>query len=368
MDNLCIIYNYAQLYREPIFKSIDAQWNCDWYFGENDTDIKGMDVSKLKRVHILQYKRLSFSAWYRLKGLSKHLKKNKYSTYLMLGEPYCLSAWGVAIKHKLFGRKEKLYFWSHGWYGKESRAVTLIKKLFFNLADGIFLYGNYARDLMIEKGFKKDKLFVIHNSLDHTHQVKLRKVQTTSNIYINHFHNNNPTLIFIGRLTSVKRLDLLLEALLKLKKQGILYNLVLVGDGSERCSLESNCKELGISDQVWFYGACYDDNKNAELIFNADLCVSPGNVGLTAMHVMVFGTPVITHNDFKWQMPEFEAIHPGITGNFFRSGDVNDLANSISKWFDNHHDRESVRLSCYEEIDSQWTPEFQMAVLQKNLQ
>lgn len=57
---------------------------------------------------------------------------------------------------------------------------------------------------------------------------------------------------------------------------------------------------------------------NAEFIYNADLCVSPGNVGLTAMHSLVFGCPVITHNCFEWQMPEFEAIQPGITGDFLR--------------------------------------------------
>ena len=55
-------------------------------------------------------------------------------------------------------------------------------------------------------------------------------------------------------------------------------------------------------------GECYSEETNAKLIYNADLCVAPGNIGLTAIHVMMFGCPAITHNDFKWQMPEFEAI------------------------------------------------------------
>lgn len=57
---------------------------------------------------------------------------------------------------------------------------------------------------------------------------------------------------------------------------------------------------------------------NAELIYNADLCVAPGNIGLTAMHAMMFGCPCISHNDFSWQMPEFEAIVPYKTGNFLK--------------------------------------------------
>lgn len=43
------------------------------------------------------------------------------------------------------------------------------------------------------------------------------------------------------------------------------------------------------------------------------------------MHSMMFGCPVITHNNFNWQMPEYEAIKPGITGDFFKMDDVSDL-------------------------------------------
>ena len=100
----------------------------------------------------------------------------------------------------------------------------------------------------------------------------------------------------------------------------------------------------------------------------ADLCVSPGNVGLTAMHSMVFGTPVITHNCFKYQMPEFEAIRLGETGDFFEYNDSHSLAATISHWFQIKQDkRDEVRVACYQEIDNEWTPEFQMDVIKKNL-
>lgn len=117
---------------------------------------------------------------------------------------------------------------------------------------------------------------------------------------------------------------------------------------------------------MWFYGACYDEKPNAELIYNADLCVAPGNVGLTAMHTMVFGTPVISHNDFKWQMPEFEAIHPNETGDFFEYKNTESLASTISNWFSVHKsDRAEVRRFCYHEIDTQWNPNFQIKVIRK---
>ena len=97
------------------------------------------------------------------------------------------------------------------------------------------------------------------------------------------------------------------------------------------------------------------------MIYNADLCVSPGNVGLTAMHSLAYGTPVITHNDFGHQMPEFEAIHEGINGTFFKEGNVESLAESIVQWSEEKKEkRDEVRHACYEEIDTQWTPDFQI--------
>ena len=82
------------------------------------------------------------------------------------------------------------------------------------------------------------------------------------------------------------------------------------------------------------------------------------------MHAMMFGCPVITHNDLPWQMPEFEAIKEGVTGSFFKHNDVESLADTISRWFSLHaNDREDVRKACYKEIDENWTPEYQINVI-----
>ena len=86
------------------------------------------------------------------------------------------------------------------------------------------------------------------------------------------------------------------------------------------------------------------------------------------MHAMVYGTPVLTHDDFPWQMPEFEAIKPGITGAFFHRGDIESLSHAIDAWFEQSgYDRELIRKACYKEIDSFWTPEYQINVLKKHL-
>ena len=258
--------------------------------------------------------------------------------------------------------------WTHGWYGRETSVKILLKKIFFNMSDGVFLYGNFAKQLMIDKGFNSNKLHVIYNSLDYFKQLSVRNKLQADSIFVDHFKNSNKVLIFIGRLTRNKRLDLLVKALIELKSMRQYFNLVFVGDGDAKGELEKLVSENFITDNVWFYGACYDETINARLIYNADLCVSPGFVGLTAMHSMMFGTPVITHNDFTHQAPEFEAIKDGVTGSFFKFDNISSLVETISSWFNNSkYNREEIRRNCFEEIDSTWNPGYQLKVFRDNI-
>ncbi|MBQ0046126.1 MAG: glycosyltransferase family 4 protein [Prevotellaceae bacterium] len=359
---LCIIYNFSQKYREGIYKLLDTQYDCHWVFGKNNTDIKELDDSVLKDVTYID--NVWIKPFYYQKGVVSLMKK--YDTFLMLGELFCISTWMMLILAKTIYPKKRIYIWSHGWYGKENKIKLWMKHAFFSMADAVLLYGNHAKDVARNFGYKKDNLYVIHNSLDYDKQINLRNSLTDSDIYALHFNNTNPVLLFIGRLTYVKRLDLLLKAVAELKGNGTKCNVVLVGNGEAKDNLSKMAQDLKITDNVWFYGACYDEKENAQLIYNADVCVAPGNVGLTAMHTMVYGTPVITHDDFAWQMPEYEAIKPNETGNFFERDNVGSLADCIASWICSHdEEREQVRKNCYSEIDTNWTPNFQLNIIKQ---
>lgn len=365
MKKLCLIFNTAALYRESIYMALDKKYDCEWYFGEKLGDIKEMNYSLLRSVkRYTSYGNPSKFYW--KKGILSLLFNKEYKTFFMLAESRSLTDYIFFGLSRLL--KKKVYVWTHGWYGKESKIEKILKLWQFRHVDGIFVYSNYARELLIKEGIAAQKLFTIHNSLHYDQQKALRESITSSSIYKDHFKNENPVLIFIGRLTKVKKLDLLIDAVYRLKQKGHFFNLVFVGDGEERNFLESKVEFWDLSDNVWFYGACYDERTNAELIYNADLCVAPGNIGLTAMHSMVFGTPCLTHNDFKWQMPEFEAIQEWKTGLFFERDNINSMIFAIEEWFKvKHGEREDVRKACFNEIDTQWNPYFQMDVIKKNL-
>lgn len=362
---LCLIFNAAPKYREAIYKLIDENYDCDWYFGPAAYGIKELDYTLLATVH--HYKTCGnprFLYWQR--DIITLLFKKKYDIFLMTAESRSLTDYFFFFLGRIL--RKKIFVWTHGWYGKETKFESVLKRWLFRQVNGIFVYGNYARNLMIANGLDSDRIHVIHNSLDHKKHVGIRAHLASNDVYERHFHNNDPTIIFIGRLTREKNLSILMQAVSILKGKGESYNLVFVGDGTEKSTLQRLAQEYKMEDRVWFYGPCYDEEINANLIYNADICVSPGNVGLTAIHVMTFGCPVITHDCYKFQCPEFEAVRPGKTGDFFEMGNIESLVQSISEWFGNNKSkREYIRSCCYEEVDNNWTPEYQFSIIKQNL-
>lgn len=363
---ICIIYNYAQHYRLAIFQLLDKEFDCDFYFGDRMKEMK--DIKKLDYSLLPGFKRelkniSLISHFYWQKGAVSLFFKN-YDKYIILGEYYCLSTWIILLLGKVFGKK--IYLWSHGWYGNENKIKRFIKRIFFKLSNEVFLYGNHARNLMIKEGCSAERLHVIYNSLYYTEQVQIRNKLMISSIYDNHFKNQNPVILFIGRLTKEKMLDMILQAQNILSDKNIFANVVIIGSGEEEMNLKKMMVALK-NINCWFYGPCYDEQKIGELIYNATICVSPGNVGLTAVHSMVFGTPVISHNDFASQGPEFEAIIAGETGDYFKKGNVEDLARVIEIWIAPKaiNQREMVRKLCYKVVDEKFNPYYQLKVFMK---
>jgi len=218
---------------------------------------------------------------------------------------------------------------------------------------------------MLAEGIPSSKLQVIYNSLAYVEQSAIRNQLRRTSIYADHFGGTAPVLIFIGRLEPQKKLHQLLEAI-KLLPPHITPNVCIIGNGKDREALERRAADLNLTDRVWFYGACYEEATIAALLYNAAICVSPGEVGLTAMHAMSYGTPVITHDDFSQQMPEFEAIIPNQTGLFFERDKVESLSNAIQNWLQAHPVKsEATVQACFEVIDTYYNPNYQIALLKQ---
>ena len=363
---LCCIFNYAPHYRLPIYEKIDKEIPVHFYFGDslfNNERIEKLDYSHLNgfqkelKVRSLRIGRLEIEC---TKGWMRLALNPKYQQYLITPNQFALNQWIFLLL--CFVLRKEVYVWMHGLkYSQVSHKTLRIWKLYDFFLKGSFLYGNHARENMVRLGFDPKKLHIIYNSLDYESSVKLRDV-VFDNPYRSYFFDDSPIMLFIGRLTVVKKLHMIPKAVEILKSRGVDVNVVFIGDGPELVNIQ---KSIAVEDKhkYWFVGPLFDEKEIAQYLYNADLCVSPGNVGLTGIHALSYGLPVITNDNFEVQMPEFEAIENGISGVFFKENDVEDLANRIETWLKNNPNREMVRHRCYEVIDAKYNPNYQVKLI-----
>ena len=361
---ICMITNIGPHYRYPIFEKMSKELGCDFYLGDKVyLPIKTFDYKDLSGYKATLTNHFFANFYWQSKSLRLLFKK--YDTYILDGEPYCISSWAILILSKVL-RKHTIA-WTHGWYGRENHLKKILKKVFYSLHTKLLVYSEYSIQLMErEAGISHDKMYCIANSLDTNKELEIRKHLRVTEIYHNHFGNNYPTIIYCGRIQKWKKLDLILDCLESLKNEGHFINVIFVGKDVENVELDKIAEKKGIEKQVWLYGPCYDDAILGELFYNASVCVSPGNVGLTAIHALSFGCPIITHNNFAYQNPEFEAVKTGITGDFYNMGNINDLKSKIVTWIQKDEvSRNKTRIEAFKEIDRKWNINYQIRIIKQ---
>ena len=140
-----------------------------------------------------------------------------------------------------------------------------------------------------------------------------------------------PVFAFQGRLVSTKGVRLLFEAARILRGQNRSFELLIIGDGPERASLERFARESQIDEQVRFAGRLNGTQLDAELS-QAFAVVVPslgGEVfGLVVAENMLRALPVLASD-----LGAFTEVL-GDTGLTFRTGDATALASSLSRLLD----------------------------------
>ena len=111
----------------------------------------------------------------------------------------------------------------------------------------------------------------------------------------------------------------------------------------------------------------YEEEKIAPLFLKSDMLLSPGNVGLNCIHSLAYGVPVLTHNDFKYQNPEVEAIEDGVTGVFFKRGDFDDMIEKLKEYMLKNRTKEQTVENCQKVIRDIYNPVFQSKCMIKGI-
>ncbi|WP_299948076.1 glycosyltransferase [uncultured Microbulbifer sp.] len=347
---------YADPREDPSKIPIVPDTFCNMYFSSGGIFWKKIKSYYIRNVCFWQTELLSL-------GLSKDVDAVVY-----WGEAHRISTWLSAILSRITGKK--VVFWTHGIYGRESKVKLIFRLLFYNLANSLLLYGRHGKQQLEAAGISK-KMYVINNALDVRKQAQY--VDSLENSQLHNLRNiycteNDRLLVFAGRLERKKRLDLLLAAISNIKSSGEAIKLIVIGDGGERDKLEVLTKAFHLEKDVFFLGPKYNDQVVLQFLRIADLCVSPGEVGLTAMHALICGTPVISHSDLTKQMPEVESIRSGISGFLFERNNVNCLVNKIQVCFSAIDSGIITFGSCRRVVMKFYTPEYQCKVFYRAIE
>ncbi|MEQ8531635.1 MAG: glycosyltransferase [Imperialibacter sp.] len=375
MKSLYLVNNIAPHYRKGIWEVMLKHPKLKFHLCFGKQEGIGIptanfdflaDAARRERITHLKNLYIGKEVYIWQSGVLSTVLTKSFDAIIFVSHIYCLSTWLGVFICKMRGKK--VIFWGHGVYGNESYLKVWLTLQFLKLADKHLLYGARAKKIMVELGFRSDDLYVVYNSLDYNAQATVRsQAANLSRGEVFPFFKNyqKRTLIFIGRLTRVKRLDIFIEAGKFLNQNTIDYNLLIVGSGPMENDLKQLAKEGIESRWLHFYGASYSEEETGRLLYHSDLTVSPGNVGLTAIHSLTYGTPVCTHGDFSNQMPEFEAIEEDENGFFFEKDNYVQLAEKISEWFAKYGGKPKSSISAV--VDHLYNPSIQRKVIERML-
>lgn len=130
-------------------------------------------------------------------------------------------------------------------------------------------------------------------------------------------------ILFVGRLTTEKQIDVVLRALTKLDP-ALDATFDVVGSGDQRKSLEELTQQLGLAERVRFHGHTSEDELRS--LYSRASVFAIASIAelqsIATMEAMASGLPIVAANAVA--LPHL--VHDGENGYLFTPGDADELA------------------------------------------
>lgn len=268
-------------------------------------------------------------------GIIKEIIKNKFDAIVIISY--------TPISHKLAMIAAKfigvpIIFKEEADLLKQPGGIKgILKKIFLKniiKISNALLYGYKKNKEFYEYyGAEKNRLFFFPCAVDNNAFQKQKKRLPDKNILKQKlgFKKNDFLGIFIGRLIPLKNVRHQIQVIEKLQERGVPAGLIVVGDGSERKSLEKYVKDNKIK-RIKFVGF-RQQHQLAEYIKAADfslLASSEDRSPKSLNETMNFGLPAIV-TDAVATAPDL--VKPGRTGFVYPVGNIKRLSNYIEKLY-----------------------------------
>lgn len=233
-----------------------------------------------------------------------------------------------------------------GRFNRSYLEKSVIRKSDLTIALGTFL----------KKKIPDANIKVIPNGVDIAEYTKIEKSKAREEMKID---KDDFVIVFVGRITPIKGVDILINAAKKVKETTPNLKVYLVGSLGGNFQIRNNItpyaqKMLNISDNCCEFPG-FISNKIKNLLLNSvDIFVLPSrfdNCPLTILEAMARGKPVIASN--IGGIPDI--VKDGINGYLFEVGNERDLANKIIMLYNNENLRKEMGINSRKLVEDKYT-------------
>ncbi len=211
-----------------------------------------------------------------------------------------------------------------------------------NQSDGITAVSSNLREETYKNFPIKKNIEVIQNFVD-VSRFRKKPIDAFRKVIA---PNNEKIITHASNFRKLKRVDDVVRIFAEINR-AIPSKLLFVGDGPERPTAESMCRDLGICDDVRFVGR---QEQIEEILAISDLFLLPSDYesfGLAALEAMAAGVPVISSN--AGGLPEIN-IH-GVTGFLSDVGNVKEMASNAILILENENLLKQFKKSAADQAD-----------------
>lgn len=195
------------------------------------------------------------------------------------------------------------------------------ERLIYALARSVILLDEAWRVDVGGRGLGGDHIRIVPNCIDHE-AIMARRPPMVTRIA------GAPSLIHIGRLAAVKRLEDAIRALAEPGLEAAVLH--LVGKGPEEIGLRALVEEIGVAQRVIFHG-WLDDAATVTLLVGSDLSLLPSateGLPTALLEALLLGVPVVA-SDIAGNRAILDPVGLNAT---HRVGDPADLARAVREW------------------------------------
>jgi glycosyltransferase involved in cell wall biosynthesis len=159
------------------------------------------------------------------------------------------------------------------------------KNILLGLADHIIAVSDQTKDDLVSLGVKENKISIVPNGINYSWMLDVPPSKGELDV------------VYLGRLIKPKNVDVLLRSVGLLREEFPGLKVGIIGDGPEKPQLEKLSEEIGVTENVKFFGFIEDFGEVVGLMKSSKVFVIPsiqeGGASIVTQEANACGLPVI---------------------------------------------------------------------------